>query len=255
MFFHGCTDVGLRRAENQDNFIIKKYSDEVIAAVVCDGMGGVFGGSIASSIAAEAFQSQLDNCEATYRLFAHLSDEEIEHILLSAAEEANYAVYKAGQADMNLSGMGTTLVGCIAMPHKIYTVNVGDSRMYMDAGDGLFQITHDHSVVQYLMDTGALSKEEARKSRRRNVITRAVGTDRTVDADFFITEYDDGAVVLLCSDGLTNHVEETDLGRIINKAYSETGVVSACDELIASANRGGGTDNITAVVMAFPKVG
>lgn len=251
MLFYGSTDVGMRRAVNQDNFIIKKYSDNVITAVVCDGMGGVSGGSIASAIAAESFQKELDNCESTYRLFANLSDEEMEHILISAAEEANHAVYKAGKADSSLNGMGTTLVGCIAMPRRIYTVNVGDSRMYMNAGDGLFQITHDHSYVQYLVDMGKMSKEEARASRNKNLITRAVGTERTVDVDFFITEYDGDAVLLLCSDGLTNHVEEAKLEKIMNGAYSKEGIQEACEKLISCANSRGGTDNITAVAIAI----
>lgn len=251
MLFYGSTDVGMRRAVNQDNFIIKKYSDNVITAVVCDGMGGVSGGSIASAIAAESFQKELDNCESTYRLFANLSDEEMEHILISAAEEANHAVYKAGKADASLNGMGTTLVGCIAMPGRIYTVNVGDSRMYMNAGDGLFQITHDHSYVQYLVDMGKMSKEEARASRNKNLITRAVGTERTVDVDFFITEYDRDAVLLLCSDGLTNHVEEAELEAIMNGAYSKEGIQEACEKLISCANSRGGTDNITAVAIAI----
>lgn len=251
MLFYGSTDVGMRRAVNQDNFIIKKYSDNVITAVVCDGMGGVSGGSIASAIAAESFQKELDNCESTYRLFANLSDEEMEHILISAAEEANHAVYKAGKADSSLSGMGTTLVGCIAMPRRIYTVNVGDSRMYMNAGDGMFQITHDHSYVQYLVDIGKMSKEEARASRNKNLITRAVGTERTVDVDFFITEYDRDAVLLLCSDGLTNHVEEAELETIMSGACSKEGIQGACEKLISCANSRGGTDNITAVAIAI----
>ena len=251
MLFYGSTDVGMRRAVNQDNFIIKKYSDNVITAVVCDGMGGVSGGSIASAIAAESFQKELDNCESTYRLFADLGEEEIEHVLVSAAEEANYAVYKAGKADLSLNGMGTTLVGCIAMPSRIYTVNVGDSRMYMNAGDGLFQITHDHSYVQHLVDLGKMSKEEARVSRNKNLITRAIGTERTVDVDFFITEYDRDAVLLLCSDGLTNHVEEAELEKIMSGAYSREGIQEACEKMISCANSRGGTDNITAVAIAI----
>jgi len=249
MLFYGSTDVGMRRAVNQDNFIIKKYSDDVITAVVCDGMGGVSGGSVASAIAAEAFQNQLDSCESTYPLFAGLSEDEIEHILTGAAEEANYEVYKAGK-NTALSGMGTTLVGCIVMPHKIYTVNVGDSRMYADIGDGLFQISHDHSWVQFMVDTGKMSKEEAHTSKRKNMITRAVGTERTVDVDFFITDYEHEALMLLCSDGLTNHVNEFEIGDMLQMAKSGEGIQSVCENLISFANSRGGTDNITAVAIA-----
>lgn len=250
MLFYGSTDVGRRRAENQDNFVIRKYSDDVVSAVVCDGMGGAAGGSVASAIAVETFQKELDGCESTYPLFENLTDEEIEHILVSAAEEANSAVYKAGRANPSLNGMGTTLVGCIATPKRIFTVNVGDSRMYMETGDGIFQVTHDHSYVQNLVDTGYMTKEEARTFKRRNVITRAVGTDRTVDVDFFITEYENDAFLLLCSDGLTNHVTEEELEEVMKGARSDEGVRETCEKLIACANSRGGTDNITVVAMA-----
>ena len=250
MFFYGSTDVGMRRAVNQDNFIIRKYSDDVIFAVVCDGMGGAAGGSIASSAAVEAFCSQLDDAEATYPLFADLDEAGLEHILVGAAEEANHAVYKKAQSDEELTGMGTTLVGCIVMPGRIYTVNVGDSRMYMDKGEGMFQVTKDHSYVQYLVDIGKLSKEEAKVSKKKNIITRAVGTERTVEVDFFVTEYSGSARMLLCSDGLTNHVEEEELCELLSKACSEEGIRTACEEMISRANSLGGTDNITAVIIS-----
>ena len=250
MLFYGSTDVGMRRAVNQDNFIVWKYSDEVMAAVVCDGMGGAAGGSIASAAAAETFRMELDASEKAYPLFSDLSEDSIEHILVSAAEEANHTVYKMAKNDESLSGMGTTLVGCIVMPGKIYTVNVGDSRMYMDAGDGMFQVTRDHSYVQYLVDMGKLSKEEARTSQKKNIITRAVGTEQTVDVDFFVTEYEGAAVMLLCSDGLTNHVEEAELEALLKEACSAEGIQAACEKMISSANDHGGTDNITAVAIA-----
>lgn len=250
MLFYGSTDVGMRRAVNQDNFIIKKYSDDVITAVVCDGMGGAAGGSIASAAASEAFQKELDSSEAAYPLFGGLDEAAIEHILISAAEEANHTVYKMSKNDESLNGMGTTLVGCIVMPGRIYTVNVGDSRMYMNTGSGMFQVTRDHSYVQYLVDMGKLSKEEAKASKKKNIITRAVGTERTVDVDFFVTPYEASAVMLLCSDGLTNHVEEGELEALLSEAGSEEGIRMACEKMISCANDRGGTDNITAVVVA-----
>jgi len=250
MFFYGSTDVGMRRAVNQDNFIIKKYSDDVITAVVCDGMGGAAGGSVASSAAAATFCGELDSAEASYPFFAGLGEEEIEHILISAAEEANHTVYKMAKNDESLNGMGTTLVGCIVMPRKIYIVNVGDSRMYLNKGNGMFQVTRDHSYVQYLVDMGKLSKEEAKASQKKNIITRAVGTERTVDVDFFAMEYDQSAAMLLCSDGLTNHVEENELESLLGGVFSEAGIQAACEKMIARANEKGGTDNITAVAIA-----
>ncbi len=253
MFFYGSTDVGMRRAVNQDNFIIKKYSDDVIMAVVCDGMGGAAGGSVASSAAAAAFCRELDSAEASYPLFAGLEESALEHILVSAAEEANHTVYKMAKHDESLNGMGTTLVGCIVLPGKICTVNVGDSRMYLDTGKGMFQVTKDHSYVQYLVDMGKMSKEEAKASKKKNIITRAVGTERTVDVDFFVTEYDNFAAMLLCSDGLTNHVDEGELEALLREACSMEGIQGACEKMISCANERGGTDNITAVAVAVAK--
>jgi len=250
MLFYGSTDVGMRRAVNQDNFIIRRYSDDVIMAVVCDGMGGAAGGSVASTAAVNTFCGEIDSAETAYPLFAGLSEDQIEHILVSAAEEANHKIYKMAKQDESLNGMGTTLVSCIVMNGKIYTVNVGDSRMYLDTGDGMFQVTKDHSYVQYLVDMGKMSKEEAKASKKKNIITRAVGTERTVDVDFFVTEYDRYAAMLLCSDGLTNHVEEGELALLLGEIGSEEGIQAACEKMIARANDCGGTDNITAVAIA-----
>ncbi len=251
MLFYGSTDVGMRRAVNQDNFIIRKYSDNVMFAVVCDGMGGAAGGSIASAAAVETFRRELDAAEVAYPLFDGLDTEALAHILVSAAEEANLTVYQRARSDEELSGMGTTLVGCLVLPGRICTVNVGDSRLYMDMGEGLVQITKDHSYVQYLVDMGKLTREAAKASKKKNIITRAVGTEQTVDVDFFMTEYDRETRVLLCSDGLTNHVDEESLTRMLRSAVSDEGIQAACEEMISSANAEGGTDNITAVAIAI----
>ncbi len=250
MIFYGSTDVGMRRAVNQDHFIVKKYADDVLLAVVCDGMGGAAGGSVASSHAAETFLREVDGAQDAYPLFEGLDEDALAHILVSAAEEANHIVYKMAQSDEALIGMGTTLVGCLVLPGRICSVNVGDSRLYMDAGDGLVQVTKDHSYVQYLVDMGKMTREEAKASGKKNIITRAVGTERTVDVDFYVNEAEGDVKLLLCSDGLTNHVDEETLGRLLDAASSEEGIQGACEEMIAEANRGGGRDNITAVAIA-----
>ena len=136
----------------------------------------------------------------------------------------------------------------------IYAINVGDSRMYLTHNSGIRQITHDHSMVQYLVDIGQLTPEEARHSRHKNIITRAVGTERTVNADVFMIPRADacGEYIILCSDGLTNHVEPEEIGRIVGKCSHEDGdsLASACASLIRAANDDGGSDNITAVIIA-----
>ncbi len=252
MVFYGKTDVGMRRAVNQDNFIIRTYSAEVLTAVVCDGMGGANGGSVASALAARAFMDVLEDRQSRFPLFADMQPEEIGDMLVEASIEANRAVYRKGSADQSLSGMGTTLVGCLVLPDTIYTINVGDSRMYLTGGDGIRQITHDHSYVQYLVDIGKLTPEEAKNSRNRNIITRAVGTERTVNADIFTTPHSScrGEYLVLCSDGLTNHVEPEEISQILRQCRQSDGdtLRLACDALVEKANERGGSDNITAVI-------
>ena len=181
-----------------------------------------------------------------------MTQEEICDMLVEASIEANRAVYRKGNADQSLSGMGTTLVGCLVLPETIYTINVGDSRMYLTGDGTIRQVTHDHSYVQYLVDIGKLTPTEAKNSRNRNIITRAVGTERTVNADVFTTPHADfrGEYIVLCSDGLTNHVEPEEIGAILTQCKPGDGdsLRLACEELVEKANERGGSDNITAVI-------
>ena len=254
MYFYGKTDVGMRRSVNQDNFMVRAFDTMVLAAVVCDGMGGANGGNVASSMATRSFMQVITDREAEYPLFAGMSEEEINDMLVEASVEANRTVYRKSSVDESLAGMGTTLVGCLVLPDMIYAINVGDSRMYLTHNSGIRQITHDHSMVQYLVDIGQLTPEEARHSRHKNIITRAVGTERTVNADVFMIPRADacGEYIILCSDGLTNHVEPEEIGRIVGKCSHEDGdsLASACAALIRAANDDGGSDNITAVIIA-----
>ena len=254
MYFYGKTDVGMRRSVNQDNFTIRAFDDGVLAAVVCDGMGGANGGNVASSMATRSFMQVIGDREAEYPLFAGMSEEEINDMLVEASVEANRTVYRKSSVDEALAGMGTTLVACLVLPDMVYAINVGDSRMYLTHNNGIRQITHDHSMVQYLVDIGQLTPEEARHSRHKNIITRAVGTERTVNADVFMIPRADacGEYIILCSDGLTNHVEPEEIDRIVGKCSHEDGdsLASACAALIRAANDDGGSDNITAVIIA-----
>lgn len=254
MYFYGKTDVGMRRSVNQDNFMVRAFDDMVLAAVVCDGMGGANGGNVASSMATRSFMQVISDREAEFPLFSGMSEEEINDMLVEASVEANRTVYRKSSVDEALAGMGTTLVGCLVLPDMIYAINVGDSRMYVTHSTGIRQITHDHSMVQYLVDIGQLTPEEARHSRHKNIITRAVGTERTVNADVFMLPRADacGEYIILCSDGLTNHVEPEEIGCIVGKCSHEDGdsLAAACESLIRAANDDGGSDNITAVIIA-----
>lgn len=251
MLFYGKTDVGSHRAANQDNFLIRKYSADVLVAVVCDGMGGVNGGNTASRIAAGAFYAAVNESESTNPLFFGMSEEDIYDVLKKAALEANRAVYEMAAADPTLTGMGTTLVSCLIIGERAYISNVGDSRLYLVSEGEIKQITHDHSYVQYLVDMGKLTPEEAKHSRNRNLITRAVGTEKDVECDIFTHEIKSGDCFVLCSDGLTNHVEPFEICDTVTEIKDSGDVQSACESLIDQANKRGGLDNITVVVLSI----
>lgn len=250
MLFYGKTDVGRRRAANQDDFIIKKFTDDTLVAVVCDGMGGANGGNIASAVASTSFMKILDEAEANEPAFFGMPEEKLLDLLTEAVDEANISVYDLSAEDPSLNGMGTTLVGCVIRGDRLFVVNVGDSRLYIFREDGFEQVSHDHSYVQMLVDMGKLSPEEAKKSKNKNLITRAVGTERNVLADVFTADIAHGDTVVLCSDGLTNLVDPEEIADEVKKAIADENLQSACENLVALANERGGLDNITAVLLS-----
>jgi protein phosphatase len=154
-------------------------------------------------------------------------------------------------SDPALTGMGTTLVSCLIIGERAYIANVGDSRLYLVSEGVIKQITHDHSYVQYLVDMGKLTPEEAKHSRNRNLITRAVGTEKSVECDLFKHDVKSGESFVLCSDGLTNHVEPFEICDAVADLKDSAAVQSACESLIDQANKRGGLDNITVVVLSI----
>lgn len=252
MQYSGKTDVGRKRSANEDSFSIKEYAPGILLAVVCDGMGGAKGGREASSSATESFVSCMDSFVESHITEQHTlecTDSQVHRALRRATFTSNKAVFQRSEEDASLRGMGTTLVAVLIVGSTVYTANVGDSRMYIVRGSEIEQITHDHSYVQYLVDIGRLTAEEARTFQNRNIITRAVGTESSVDADVFVTEVDTAqkaTFVLLCTDGLTNYIEETELAEIIS---ANTSLSEKTDTLVNRANQYGGADNITAVLI------
>jgi len=260
MILNGKTDVGLRRKNNQDSFVIRLWDDIGCAlGVVCDGMGGANGGNIASALACEHFVNAVEafvNSDRVRRGSATEGD--YSSMLAHAVAGANQCVYRSTEKDKSLKGMGTTLVASLVVGDVLYAVNVGDSRLYLYNRGRLTQITRDHSLVQYLMDTGKLTREEARDYPNRNVITRAVGIERNIEADIFsvdLSRLGDDACALLCSDGLSSYVEsETILslvaGGVSGADYDGDAVAAS---LVDAANAAGGVDNITVVLMRFQR--
>lgn len=269
----GQTDVGKKRTVNQDSFTCDSFDNGMQLAVVCDGMGGVAGGGIASSIACGAFFESMSKFAQSFGMRETLTYEDeraVKIAMTEAIDAANIAVYERSASEEELRGMGTTLVATLAYCDVLFTINVGDSRMYLITDGQAEQITRDHSYVQYLVDMGKMTREEARNSINRNIITRAVGTDDAVEADIYITRLSGGNisdkienswnaddkqyVVLLCSDGLTNHVSPEKMAAVIQEAGEiQTGPAldQVAGKLIDMANAAGGTDNITAVLMTL----
>lgn len=249
----GMTNIGMKRQVNQDSFLIKEY-DAGLLAVVCDGMGGASGGAEASATAATAFSGYADiSFGASDRdendTDAVNTEEGVRNVLLSAVRAANNAVFAASKEDEALNGMGTTLVSAFITDGRVYAVNVGDSRMYIIKENTITQVTHDHSYVQYLVDIGRMTADEAKASNNKNIITRAVGTEAEVETDFFTVDADmEGGYVLLCTDGLTNHLSEEEIAGCITEAEDPE---AGCAMLIDRANRSGGSDNITAVIISM----
>lgn len=247
MLFFGKTDKGRTRASNQDAFAAVEFSSETAFFLVCDGMGGANGGEKASRVAIDAAVKSVSE-----DISAILADESIDKckympkILTYAAEEANLAVYDCATEEPELTGMGTTFVGAIISGDTMYVVNVGDSRLYLVTDDEVKQITRDHSYVQYLVDMGVMTSEQAQTSSKKNIITKAVGTSDQVNPDTFTVSLDGVRYVLLCSDGLTNMVSKAEMLSILS---GEGELASMAEALVARANENGGKDNITTVLV------
>ena len=247
MDFFGTTNIGMKRQVNQDSFLIREYGCGLLA-VVCDGMGGVSGGGEASSTAVTAFTGYTDiNFDDSSAAGVHPSEEYCRDVLLSAVRAANNAVYSAAAENRELHGMGTTLVSALVTDDRIYAVNVGDSRMYMIDDAAATQITHDHSYVQYLVDIGKITKDEARNSNNKNIITRAVGTEENVETDFFtVAPRPASGHVLLCTDGLSNTLTDVQMHDFCRSSRDAKQI---CCRLIAAALSRGARDNVTALVL------
>jgi protein phosphatase len=235
------SDIGKVRKINQDSAFGETLTEKIAYTAVCDGMGGVNGGEIASGTAIK--------CISEY-LKTNFAKKETKKMLLDCFEFANTAVYNESLNDQNLNGMGTTAVLAFLKNNVLHIVNVGDSRAYKLNSNEIVQLTADHSVVQEMIDNGELTKEEARFHPQKNIITRVLGINGTIQADYFKPELNKKDVILLCSDGLSNLVEDSEIYKIFLECSSENNFESFCEKLIEKANSNGGNDNITVAVLA-----
>lgn len=234
------TDIGLTRKENQDSSAFSVISSNCVWAVVCDGMGGVRGGKLASSLAVENITEKLNR-----DYHDKMTNEEIGDLLIAAVEEANAVIYQKAVNDPELLGMGTTCDLAFIRGSSVHVVHVGDSRTYSIRGGKILQLTEDHSVVQEMVNRGELTPDEAMSHPNKNLITRAIGVNREVHIDYIEAEFTYGDIILLCSDGLTNFVSKADMVKIV---HENRGVILV-DTLVEAAKRHGGYDNITVTVI------
>ena len=239
------TDIGSVRAANEDYYKIFKFEDESFCAVVADGMGGHKGGQVASSTAATLIIDHI--CDKFPE--SDSSDDSMFQILTESIKEANEKIFIQSLTEDELSGMGTTIVAVIYKEGRLYTANIGDSRIYIIT-DQIKQVTKDHSYVQDLIDQGIISENEAAEHPNKNIITRAVGTELDVDIDLFKFDVDGNTKILLCTDGLTNFVDD----KTIEKTVIKYDCATAKDKLIELANKNGGRDNITLIIIDFGEV-
>lgn len=256
MIIASHTDIGMKRKINQDSHITKKYSKKTCLCVVCDGMGGAKGGEQASKLASRAFVNYMDHFLEEYigNKNKQVTAPEIKKALLYALDLANDEVYRYSRGHLGMKGMGTTIVATLIIDKTIFALNVGDSRVYCLKGSKIKQITKDHSYVQYLIDIGQITEEEAQASPNKNIITRAVGTERKVEGDVYKETVTDGTFVLLCTDGLSNFVDTVTMCDIVSNDYNarnidEIGLGIRTRKLVDTANDNGGSDNITAVLV------
>ena len=237
----GITDPGCVRAQNQDAYQIEQLDRNTLLCIVCDGMGGAKSGNVASSLATDVFQQEVRRCWNS-----SMDREDIEQMLRSAAKLANFTVYDQAQELEEFSGMGTTLVAMLIRENEAVIVNVGDSRAYGVGRKGIRRLTTDHSLVQMMVQRGDLTPEQARTYPGKNFITRAIGTEPVVECDVFHVDVERGDCLLLCSDGLSNMMDDQE---ILFEVVHGVNKDQCCQRLLDIAKNRGAPDNVTCVMV------
>jgi protein phosphatase len=243
----GLTDKGSVRTDNQDCFIIQRCdAKSCLVLALCDGMGGAKAGGVASQLSNKAFISHIYG-RLTSRVKKRL---DYETLLKEACSEANGVSFEYSRFDEAFNGMGTTLVGGILkFDGSGYIINVGDSRAYLISRRSrqITQITRDHSLVEELLEYGAITEEEARVHPQKNIITRAVGSEAQVEADYYRFSLKSGDILLLCSDGLSNTLTDQEM---LSFAENYPDPEALCHQLMDCALKRDARDNVTVIAVA-----
>lgn len=244
VIYKGLSDTGRKRGHNEDSFLI---DEELSLFIVADGMGGHAGGGTASRIAVETVDTVVREAwageDSPLKEDVPLPSSRIPAVLRRAVQEACYKIYEAARNNAHLAGMGTTTVALLLHGDNAFFAHVGDSRIYLIRGQLVQQVTEDHSLVNEQIRAGMITAEEAKKSRYKNIITRSVGFEQTVQVDVMGLVCEPGDTFVLCSDGMSNLVRESDILSLVSTSDLDTAVQG----LIDLANERGGDDNITVV--------
>ena len=237
----GLTDPGCVRVQNQDSYTIEQLDRNTLLCVVCDGMGGAKSGNIASSLALDVFVQEVKrNYSST------LDMEMVDQVLERAVKLSNFTVFDQSQQFPEFDGMGTTLVATLIRRRQAFVINVGDSRAYSVTSGGIRQITTDHSLVELMLQKGEITPEKARFFPGKNYITRAIGTEPVVQCDLFHMDLNRGDFILLCSDGLSNLVDDQE---ILFEVVHGVSKKHCCQRLLDIAKNRGAPDNVTSVLV------
>ncbi len=240
MQFTSLTDTGKIRFNNEDYCTATKVEGYTVL-ILSDGMGGANCGEVASSVAVSTVLESF-----TPEVMKKLSLPEIPKFLKTSIKKTNKLLFELSFSEENYRGMGATLEVCLIKDDTLYIAHIGDSRVYcISPTNEIMQLTKDHSLVESMIDSGEISREEALSHPQKHIITRAIGTVRDIEADIICHPLSTGDTVLLCSDGLTNMLSDTD---ILNILTSDASLEDRAQELIKKANDAGGTDNISVVL-------
>ena len=241
MRYWGLTDPGCVRAQNQDAYQMEQLDRNTALCIVCDGMGGAKSGNIASTLAVDVFVQEVRRSWTS-----SMNQEKINMMLYSAVKLANFTVYDQAQQFEEFDGMGTTLVAVLIHNRHVTVIHVGDSRAYRVNADGIWQMTRDHSLVQMMVERGELSQEMAKSYPGKNFITRAIGTEPIVDCDISNLELSRGEFLVLCSDGLSNVLDDQE---ILFEVIHGVNKQDCCQRLLDIAKNRGAPDNVTSVLV------
>jgi serine/threonine protein phosphatase PrpC len=242
-----CTDPGMVRSHNEDSIAADAANGLVVLA---DGMGGYNAGEVASGMATTVIITEMQQILTGVRPYDvdQRSNQEIAtRLVREQVLKANTSIYQAAQSQPQYAGMGTTLVTCLFFDNRILVAHLGDSRLYLQRGGSFRQVTRDHSLLQEQIDSGLITVEQAKKAQHKNLVTKALGIDPTVEPEIHEYPTKPGDIYLLCSDGLCDMVEDEDIGMTLQALGANLKL--AAQQLVQMANDNGGRDNVSVILV------